>query len=354
MIESELAAVIERQIRMAVDHSMESYVEKVITQLTLDPLWLEKMEIQINHAFARRVNEQISLIDLKTLLNNAVNDVFQNVKNELREEIKTVGIVDSSPKLELTVMEDAVVVENQLAAKNVLVDTDAEVRGTLTVNNLALRGSVNVDNRSWHELTDRISQDALAKMTDAWRQELVEQVLDLARKGSIDFNSVTIGGRALIDGDTLNANITKSNIKTLGTLENLTVAGSAALNETMTVNRRRVGINTQEPEMALSVWDEEVSVVVGKMAKQQAFVGTSRLSNLALGVNRIPQIEIDVDGLTTIKQLRVGQHRISHGRDVPGYSGTRGDIVFNSDPKPGSPFAWVCLGAFKWQPLKSV
>ena len=43
MIESDtLAAVIEKQIKLAVDRSMESYVEKTITSLTLDPAWLSK------------------------------------------------------------------------------------------------------------------------------------------------------------------------------------------------------------------------------------------------------------------------------------------------------------------------
>lgn len=353
MIESELAAVIERQIRLAVDQSMEGYVDKVISQLMLDPAWVSKIETQINHGFARRVNEQISMLDLKSLLADSVKDLFHDIKDQLQQELKTPGIVDISNKQEITVMEDVVVVENQLASKSMLVDTDAEIRGTLTVNNLALRGSVNVDNQSWGELSDHISEVTLSKMTNVWQQELVEQVLDQARTSGIDFSNITIEGRSIVDGDTLNASITKSNIKKLGTLEDLEVSGPASINETMTVNRRRVGINTDEPEMALSVWDEEVSVVAGKLAKQQAFVGTSRLTNLTLGVNRVPQIEMDVDGLTTIKQLRVGQHRISHGREIPGHSGTRGDIVFNSDPKPGSPFAWVCLGAFKWQPVKS-
>ena len=105
--------------------------------------------------------------------------------------------------------------------------------------------------------------------------------------------------------------------------------------------------------MALSIWDEEVSVVIGKNKAKQAYIGTNRDQGLVIGVNRLPQIEIDSAGLTAIKKLQVGLHKISHNTAVPGWSGTRGDIVFNSNPGPDRVFAWVCLGTFKWQTLKS-
>ena len=241
-----------------------------------------------------------------------------------------------------------------MVARELSVEQDSKFKGTLDVNNLCVRGSINTDNRSWDELTQRAANRALESMTEVWINELVGRVLDRAKSsGGIDFNSIRIDGQTLVEGNTLGSHITESNIQRTGPLRELSVIGHTSLNETVTVNRRRVGINTEDPEMALSVWDEEVSIVAGKIKQQNAYLGTSRLSNLSIGVNRVPQIELDIEGLTTIKQLRVGQHRISHSRETPGYSGTRGDFVFNSDPKPDTPFAWVCLGGFKWQPLKS-
>jgi hypothetical protein len=132
------------------------------------------------------------------------------------------------------------------------------------------------------------------------------------------------------------------------------VLGEASFNKnTLNVVNKRIGINTESPEMALSVWDEEISVVIGKNKAKQAYIGTNRDNGVAIGVNRVPQIELEVDGMTTIKKLRVGLHRISHDVQVPGYSGTRGDIVFNSNPGPSNVFAWVCLGGHRWQDLKS-
>jgi len=131
------------------------------------------------------------------------------------------------------------------------------------------------------------------------------------------------------------------------------VIGDTDLADTVHVRSRRLGINTVDPEMALSVWDEEVAMVGGKFRQNHAFLGTARQQNLSIGVNRKAWLDIDTDGLVSVKNFRIDRHRISFAAQVPGYSGTRGDIVFNSDPNDGQPFAWVCLGAFRWQPLKA-
>ena len=193
----------------------------------------------------------------------------------------------------------------------------------------------------------------MQRLTDEWRAQLVEQVIDLAKTKGIEFDQVMIEGKPIVDGSTLNSCITESSLTQVGELETLVVKGTTQLSNTVTVKNKRLGINTEDPEMAFSVWDEEVSLIAGKLSKQQGYLGTARLQNLAIGVNRIPQIELDADGTTTIKKLRLERHRISFGTQVPNYSGTRGDIVFNSDPKPSEPFAWQCLGAFRWVPLRS-
>jgi len=163
-----------------------------------------------------------------------------------------------------------------------------------------------------------------------------------------------VGGQKVIDGNQLTGTVTESKLKSVGILKTLTVNGEARFNNnTVTVLNRRLGVNTDTPEKALSVWDEEVSVVIGKHKTNQAYVGTNRDQALVLGVNREPQLEIATDGLTTIKKLRVGLHKISHDTQVPGWSGTRGDLVFNTSPGADRVFAWVCLGAHRWQTLKS-
>jgi hypothetical protein len=182
----------------------------------------------------------------------------------------------------------------------------------------------------------------------------VADVLEFAKIQGIEFEDVMIKGSSLVKDGVLNPVIRHSQLETVGNLSRLSVTGAVDLHETVHVRPRRLGVNTGDPEMALSVWDEEVVVVTGKWKQNHAFLGTARQQNLSLGVNRKAWLDIDTDGLVSVKNFRIDRHRISFAAQVPGYSGTRGDIVFNSDPNDGQPFAWVCLGAFRWQPLKAV
>jgi hypothetical protein len=244
-------------------------------------------------------------------------------------------------------MDETTVVENQLTAANL------DVVGSAIIKDLVVKGSINVDNQSWQSLSSDIASKTLEQLNTSWKETLVQQVSEQIQKNGINFTEINIDGQPLINNNTLSRAITGSNLQTVGTLQSLSVKGEVYLNETAIVKRGRVGINTQEPEMALSVWDEEVSIVAGKHKAKQAYIGTNRDQNMSIGVNRVPYIDIDIDGLTTIKKLRVGLHKISHDGMVPGYAGTRGDIVFNSNPGPNLVFAWVCLGGHKWQTLKS-
>jgi len=340
-------------IKKAVDDSVQQFMENVAEQLTHDPVWIDKIEKLVTYQMTSRLVERLSTINLDTLITAEVDRSIDKWQDRLKKDFKTTGIVDQGIKVELTVLDEAVVVENQLIASRLLIDKDAVVSGTTVLNNLIVKGTINTDNHAWDEISSRAAVAAIDLLTDQWKQQLVQQVLDLAKTDGIDFGSIKINGKDIVEGNSLSNSIVNSNLQTVGKLHELEVSGHVELNETVTVNRNRMGINTTSPEMALSVWDEEVSIVAGKFSKQHAYMGTNRLNNLSIGVNRVPQIELDVDGLTTIKQLRVGQHRIGFGTDVPGHSGTRGDIVFNSDPKPNTPFAWVCIGGFKWQLLKS-
>jgi hypothetical protein len=335
------------KLNSAVDSGIQVLVDTTISNLVVDPAWLNKIEQIVNQNMSQQFLRKLSDLDINSLLVSTIDAGIDRWQDRLKKDFRTQGIVDLANEIELTVMDGVVVVEKDFVAKNIQVEKD------LIVNNLIVSGAINTDNRSWNELKDVISKQVLTATTEQWRQDLVDQVIEQSKTTGINFNTVMIDNQPLIENNTLGTTVVDSHLQSTGTLRSLKVAGAAQFGQTMHVAGRRVGINTQDPEMALAVWDEEVSIIAGKLSKQQAFVGTARLQNLAIGVNRVPQIEIDADGLTTIKQLRVGRHRISHAGTVPGYSGTRGDLVLNSDPKPGTPFAWVCLGSFQWQSLHS-
>jgi len=199
-----------------------------------------------------------------------------------------------------------------------------------------------------------ISAKTLKQLDQEWKDRLVEQVAEEIKRNGIKFDTVTIDDQPLIAGNQLARTITQSNLQKVGRLQDLTVEGETSLNETVIVVKKRLGVNTEHPDSALNVWDEEISISAGKYKNQEAYIGTSRDQALNIGVNKLPQLTIGTDGVTAVKKLRVAQYMIGHGTTVPNYSGTKGDIIFNADPMPGQPFAWVCLGAYKWKTLRAV
>jgi hypothetical protein len=337
-------------VARAIEQSAQQSVTGIVNNLSKDSVWLERIEQQINQAVVRRTVAAISSLDVGSVIRDQVNENMQNVRATLLKNFASTGIDDQATTCQLTVMDDTTVVENKLTVK------DIDVVGTAVINDLVVKGAINTDNRAWQTLSDHISEKTLEKVTADWTVTLINQVKKQIQDDGINFDSVQVGGETLVDGSILSSKIKDTGIEKLGTLRTLQVTGETKLNNnTVNVLNKRMGINTENPEMALSIWDEEVSIVVGKHKSQQAYIGTNRDQGIAIGVNRIPQIEIGTDGLTTVKKLRVGLHKISHETQVPGYAGTRGDLVFNANPDPetSSVFAWVCLGGHKWKTLRS-
>jgi hypothetical protein len=323
-------------------------VQFAITDLARDSAWLDRIEHMLNQTVTHRTVAALSLTDINTVVHQRVDENMARIRTDFVRNFASSGIVDLATQNQIDITDQTTSVKNHLVAPNL------EVSDSISVNNLAVRGSINVDNTAWDGLATHISQRTLDALTDSWRSCLVSDVAAQISQAGIKFDQILLGDHKLVDGNQLSSNITESALQSVGSLKTLTVSGAAHINNgTVNVLNQRVGINTDAPEKALSIWDEEVSIVIGKHKLNQAYLGTNRDQSVAIGVNREPQIEINTTGLTTIKQLQVGLHRISHATQVPGWSGTRGDLVFNANPDATRVFAWVCLGAHRWQALKS-
>lgn len=347
---STLATSIQSQISTTVDEAIREYVGSIIRELSLDAAWIAKIEQQINQDIARKFGQKLSLIDINSLVAAEMDAAVARYHE--RAKPKT-GIEDRAQGIELSVDDGSVTITHDLLAQALKVNQDASIGGTLSVQNLAIRGTINTDSRSWQELTEGLASTTLKKLDEQWQQAMVDQVKKEITDDGIDFDQVTISGRPLIKDGQLNDTVTVSNIQSLGTLQQLSVSGQADISDSLSVRTRRIGINTQHPEMALAVWDEETALMFGKHKDNTAYIGTSRPHRLVIGINRSPAIDITEQGRVTINHLTVGRHRVCHEPDMPNYSGTKGDIVFNSNPKGDGVWAWQCLGAFKWTPLRS-
>jgi len=341
------------RIRQAVDLAVEQFVENTIAALTVDPIWITKIENLVAQRIEDKVRAQLRAIDMNLALGQVVLDHKDHLITELSKNFQSTGITDQASATQLTVMDGVVVVEGETVTKDLSVEGNSTIKGTLVVKgDLGVQGRIAVDNRAWQELSEHVGTVTYDRIKQDFAQELTQSMLETVREG-IDIKHVTVDGHPLISGNALSPSIKQTNITVVGALENLQVDGHVNLRDTVTVNRGRVGINTEDPDSALSVWDEEVNVSLGKLSKNTAFVGTGRKGSLVLGTNRQNHIEIDAEGLTTIQKLRVGRNTISWSAETPGYSGTKGDVVFNVNATADGVFAWICLGAFRWQALKA-
>jgi hypothetical protein len=334
-------------VQRLVEQAVEANINKLVDQICADPDWTARVERMINQTVVHETMSRLSSIDLNPTIKQRVDENMQQFTDSLLKNFASTGISDLASQCELTVMDGAVVAENSLTSKNLQVVDAAEIQ------HLVVTGSINTDNQSWSALSADISQRTLDALTDSWQATLIKQVATHIQAQGIEFEQVLLGGEKLLHEGKLSRAITDSNIQTVGTLRTLQVQGEASFNKnTMHVMNKRVGVNTDTPEKALSVWDEEVSIVIGKHQSNQAYVGTNRDQGLVIGTNRQPQIEISADGLTAVRRLQVGAYKIGHDTRVPGWSGTRGDIIFNTDPGADLVFAWQCLGGLRWQAIK--
>ncbi len=220
----------------------------------------------------------------------------------------TAGIEDIADTVQLTVMNDCVVVEDRLITKTLQADT-------LIVKDFAT-------DQPWYAV---MKQDVLASVPKPqtpkdWSFKIAE--MDAKIQVNADRNQ----------------------------LKELEVSGEAMLSDVLytTPGNKRVGINTMDPSDALTVWDQECEVVIGKHASQEGYIGTRRRQNLNIGANNQVGITVRSDGTVALDKLELQGKVISSGDAIPGHAAKRGDIVLNTKPNVGGYVGWVCLDGLRW------
>jgi len=220
----------------------------------------------------------------------------------------TDGIEDIATKVQLTVMNDCVVVEDRLVTQTLQADT-------LIVKDFAT-------DQPWYAT---MKQDVLASVPKPetpkdWSFKIAEM------DAKIQVNAVR------------------------NQLKELEVSGEAMLSDVLytTPGNKRVGINTMEPSDALTVWDQETEVVIGKHASQEGYIGTRRRQDLNIGANNKVGLKIRSDGTVSMDKLELLGRTIGSSKAIPGHAAKKGDIVLNDNPTVGGYVGWVCLDGIRW------
>jgi len=317
----------------AVDQAIERLVNKTVDQLVFDPNWIQKIHTQIARETGDRIRKGLKEENVRGILREVVLDNAGTIQKDLNREV--------------TIEKGLVVVDNHLSSETMDTRSDVNIGGALVIEGeLAVKGRISLSNPSFKELSDTIEKNAIDKLKTDFIAETSNNIREQIQDG-LNVKNILVRGESLVDDNKLSSAITKSNIEEIGTLKSLTVGTE------LKVDNKRVGINTTAPRSALSIWDSEIEIDIGRRSQNTAQIGTSKAHDLSFITNNQEQLKIDKDGLVSVGKLRVGRNRISTHSGTPGWSGAKGDIVFNFNYKPGEAFAWICLGDYRWQELKS-
>ena len=261
-----------------------------------------------------------------------------NIHGGIITEFSSTGIDDRATNIAVTILDDVTVVENNLLTK------DLTVQGNVTIN-----GTLDKDCEFYQELIDTTSTNTVNKLDKTLFDGFSKTVFNTIKDKGLDLNKITIDGKDVVIGNALGSNIVNSNLQTLGMLKELQVSGEAFLSESLYTVKGRVGVNTFEPSSALAVWDQEVEITAGKKEADVGRIGTPRQQSLVLSANNKNNITLNTDGSSTVEDLRIGQTmRFTEGDRAPNYASTKGHVVWNNNPSLGGPLGWICLGSANW------
>lgn len=265
------------------------------------------------------------------------------VKGGLIENFSSTGIDDRAAGVCLTLFDETTVIENKLLTKDCTVEGYLEINGNVVIN-----GTVPEDSEFFKSIVAKASSTTVNSLDGSFFANYSKTVFDKIMSEGLDLNKIKLNGREVLTANSLGTDIVHSNLKTLGELNELTVRGESLLAQTLYVGPKRVGINTIEPSAALTVWDDEVEIVAKKKSKDTGVLGTSRQQKLVLTSNSKDNVVLNEDGSTQINHLRIGSVQFTTSNTPPNFQSERCHVVWNTNPNPGGPLGWICLGGANW------
>jgi hypothetical protein len=199
--------------------------------------------------------------------------------------------------------------------------------------------------------------------------------IDLGRDKHLSINNV-----AVLSTIELGNTVIKSNLREVGRLKGLIVDGSVSVNQYLYYNAtsNRLGLGTEEPNAAFSVSEDGVEVIIGARSSTKAVIGTYGSTDLDIVTGNIARITLEASGDIKLGSKGLGPVKVSiNGKLSVGVNShderaslhvagairfndklhqyaagvpqngqyDRGDIIWNSSPKPYGNAGWICVAA---------
>jgi hypothetical protein len=357
--------------------------EKRVGEYTLDPKKLENRvvdkiretisaaETKTKQLVEAKVQESLAVVDFQRAITDSVSTIVadrmqefvfppnsidpqaikllelkisgDNVSGGIIENFSSMGIEDRASQVALTILDDSTVVENNLLTQ------DLTVQGSMTINGeFVVNGTVPEESNFYKSLVAKTTHSTLSAVDNNLFDNYSRLVFAKIKTDGLDLAKITLDGTEVIKSSSLGSAIVNSNLQTLGELKELRVSGESIMAQTLYVTPRRVGINTIEPSAALSVWDDEIEIVAKKKSQNIGIIGTPRQQKLVITSNNKDNIVLAEDGSAQIDDLKIGPMRFTTANSPPNYVSERCHVVWNTNPNPGGPLGWICLGGANW------
>lgn len=305
-------------------------------------------------------------------------------------KFNSVGITDNATKNMVLVSDDGLFVDvvNVQTAKG-----DLEVEGTLTAKKIVVEGELTATKVHVDELVADVRNERTSPLEfkaekgvaygkgliwpggDYTKQFVLQSDPDrLFSSESVDLlkgKEYMIRGMTVLSETELGASVTESNLRKVGTLENLAVEGTFEIDSYVfwDSDLMRLGIGTESPNGAVSIKSLEHEFIIDSTDDRKFKLGTYTTSELqvvtddtvrisvgatggitlqdkvvvrgALGIN-VKNFQTDAD-ITTANPVRFQGKKQEVGDSSP-TDGTYalGDIVWSTIPVPGGYVGWIC------------
>lgn len=337
---------IERELDTKYTTNLFSILEKEIKQRAANEVAKINMPAEVGKQIIEVVNTRMQNAALpeKSIHHRTINwDGFKLTANALSdgviESFSSTGIQDIAETTELTIANNMVIVENNLISRS------ADIKENLVANNLTVK-NIKINNQLI--LNDSINKQFVSLINDTLNKELNDQKIDIVGK------AIYANGAEILTENSLGSPIINSNLRRLGRLFELNVAGNAYFNDTMVVtDQGKIGINTIEPEGVLTMWDDDSELTIRRYKKKHMYIGTMRDTELSLGINGEIKLSIRKDATVEMQKIEINGLKISSSDTVPVDPGFPGEIVIMKIQKDNEPWAYRCIGGDKWKALRS-
>lgn len=195
-----------------------------------------------------------------------------------------------------------------------------------------------------------------------------------------------IGNVPVLSATNLGLGVIESNLQSVGTLRDLAVAGRVTIDEHIVYDpdSMRLGIGTAEPNGAVSVMSLDHEFVIDPTEDFRFKIGTWTTSGLDIITDDTKRISIDAAGTITVagktiynSPIGVGVNNFATDADITTAGPVRfqgkkqqvgsqepqsgayvkGDIVWNSDPRPTGYVGWICVREGtpgEWKPFGQI